>query len=66
MLRFALRRHEWHEVAGQMLRTLLAAPGSWSGRYPVGNTGGSNVNAFTAMDIPDDLRPLLPTSVTTS
>ena len=59
MLRFAVRTHKAHEVAGQVFRTLVAAPGSWSGRYPLGNTGGANVSAFAPMDIPHDLRPLL-------
>ena len=63
MLRFAVRSHKAHEVAGQVFRTLVAAPGSWSGKYPLGNTGGANVSAFAPMDIPNDLRPLLaPTS----
>jgi len=59
MLRFAVRARRPHEVAGQVFRTLVAAPGSWSGKYPLGNTGGADVSAFAAMDIPDDLRPLL-------
>jgi hypothetical protein len=58
MIRFALRRHDAHEIAGQAFRVLVAAPGSWSGRYPVGNTGGANVSAFEKMPIPDDLRAL--------
>ena len=59
MLRFAISTRKPHEVAGQVFRTLVAAPGSWSGRYPLGNTGGADVSAFAAMDIPNDLRPLL-------
>ncbi|HEX2783951.1 MAG TPA: DUF3703 domain-containing protein [Ilumatobacteraceae bacterium] len=63
MLRFALRSFRPHEVAGQLFRTLVAAPGSWSGRYPLGNTGGADVSAFAPMPIPHDLRPMLaPTS----
>jgi hypothetical protein len=62
MLRFALRAVRPHEVAGQVFRTIVAAPGSWSGRYPLGNTGGANVSAFAAMDIPSDLKPLLTTT----
>jgi Protein of unknown function (DUF3703) len=63
MLRFAVRRVKPHEVAGQVFRTLAAAPGSWSGRYPLGNTGGADVSAFAAMDIPHDLRGLLAPNV---
>ena len=59
MLRFAVRSSRPHEVAGQVFRTLVAAPGSWSGRYPLGNTGGADVSAFAPMDIPHDLQPLL-------
>jgi Protein of unknown function (DUF3703) len=59
MLRFAFRTFRPHEVAGQLFRTLVAAPGSWSGRYPLGNTGGANVSAFAPMDIPHDLQSLL-------
>jgi Protein of unknown function (DUF3703) len=59
MLRFAVRSFRPHEVAGQLFRTLVAAPGSWSGRYPLGNTGGANVSAFAPMDIPRDIQPLL-------
>ena len=55
----AWRRREVRELAGQTLRLLLAVPGSVSGRYPVGNTGGADVSAFRPMPIPDDLRPLL-------
>ena len=46
-------------MAGQLLRLILAVPGSVSGRYPVGNTGGADVSAFSPMAVPDDLRPLL-------
>ena len=67
MLRFAVRTQKAHEVAGQVFRTLVAAPGSWSGKYPIGNTGGADVSAFAPMDIPHDLRPLLaPTSTARS
>jgi hypothetical protein len=59
MLGFAVRRRDRHEVLGQMLRVLLAAPGTWSGRYPTGNTGGADVSALLIMDIPDDLRAIL-------
>jgi hypothetical protein len=60
MLGAALRRRDWHELAGQLFRVIVAAPGSMTGKYPVGNTGGANVSAFAPMPIPEDLRPLLP------
>ena len=59
MLGYALRRRDGRELAGQVFRMLVAAPGSWTGRYPAGNTGGSDVSAFRAMPIPDDLAALL-------
>jgi Protein of unknown function (DUF3703) len=59
MLRFAIRTLRPHEVVGQLLRTLVAAPGTWSGRYPHGNTGGADVSAFAPMTVPADLQRLL-------
>ena len=56
MLGHALRRRDRHEVLGQLLRLLVAAPGTWTGRYPVGNTGGANVSALLPTPMPDDLR----------
>jgi uncharacterized protein DUF3703 len=59
MLSYALRHRDRREVIGQMFRLTVAAPGSWTGRYPVGNTGGANVSAFTPMNIPEDFVSLL-------
>ena len=55
----ALRRRDRHELLGQLFRIIVAAPGSMTGKYPAGNTGGADVSAFAPMPIPDDLRPLL-------
>ncbi len=60
MFTAAIRRRDRHEMLGQLLRIVVAAPGSLTGKYPVGNTGGASVSAFEPMPIPDDLRPLLP------
>ena len=60
MFAVALRRRDRHELIGQLFRIIVAAPGSVTGKYPVGNTGGADVSAFAPMPIPDDLRPLLP------
>ena len=65
MLGAAVRRRDGREVAGQLLRLLLAVPGSLTGRYPVGNTGGADVSAFRPMPIPEDLRALLNTGAGT-
>jgi hypothetical protein len=59
MLGLACRRQELREVAGQLPRILLAAPGSWTGRAPRGNTGGADVGIFTLMEIPVDLQQIL-------
>ena len=56
MLAAGMRRHDRAEVLGQLLRIAVAAPGSWTGRYPIGNTGGADVSALRPMPIPDDLR----------
>lgn len=59
MLGHAVRGHDHHEVVGQLVRLLVAGPGSAVGRYPLGNTGGADVSAVTPMAIPTDLRALL-------
>jgi FtsP/CotA-like multicopper oxidase with cupredoxin domain len=59
MFASALRRRDLHEILGQAFRLIVAGPGSLTGRYPVGNTGGADVNAFRPMEIPDDLRVYL-------
>jgi len=59
MAAFAWRRSDLREILGQIPRLLLAAPGSWTGRAPAGNTGGSDVGIFTPMEIPLDLKSLL-------
>lgn len=47
------------EIVGQITRLLLAGPGSATGRYPIGNTGRTNVSAFEPMPIRPDLDQLL-------
>ncbi|NVN48974.1 DUF3703 domain-containing protein [Mycolicibacterium hippocampi] len=55
MLTLALRQHDRREAFGQVLRLIVAAPGSMTGRYPVGNTGRVDAGLMTAMPIPEDL-----------
>lgn len=55
----AARRRDRKELLGQAVRLLVAGPGSVTGRYPVGNTGGADVSALAPMPIPDDLREIL-------
>ena len=59
MLVAGWRRGDAREVWGQLVRVLVAAPGSWLGRAPLGNTGGADVGILTPMAIPEDLRRLL-------
>jgi hypothetical protein len=66
MLAAALRRRDRRELVGQLFRVVVAAPGSITGKYPVGNTGGADVSPFAPMPVPDDLRPLLPDTVEAS
>jgi hypothetical protein len=59
MLRLALHARDRHEIVGQIIRTLVAGPGSATGRYPLGNTGRSNVPATRPMPLSDELATLL-------
>lgn len=59
MLGLALRQRDRHEALGQVVRILLAAPGSALGRYPEGNTGRTAAGLMTPMTVPDDLAAIL-------
>ena len=59
MLGYGVRHRDRREIVGQLVRLVVAAPGTWTGRYPVGNTGGANVSALKPMPIPDDLQDVL-------
>lgn len=59
MFAYGCRRRDMGEVIGQVARLFVAAPGSWLGRAPLGNTGGANVGMFKPMPIPDDLQKVL-------
>ena len=59
MLAEGWRERDWLEVRGQVLRSLVAAPGSWTGRYPRGNTGRARVPATQPMPVRPDLEQLL-------
>ena len=61
MLRLAVHARDRREILGQVVRTLVAGPGSAVGRYPLGNTGRANVPATRPMPIPEDLAELLTT-----
>ena len=59
MLVLAVRQHDRREAFGQVLRLIVAAPGSMTGRYPVGNTGRVRAGLMTPMPVPDDLAAAL-------
>ena len=59
MLLLAARTGDVREALGQVLRLVVAAPGSLSGRYPAGNTGRARISMFAPMPVPDELAELL-------
>ncbi|MGY1644481.1 DUF3703 domain-containing protein [Geodermatophilus sp. SYSU D00703] len=59
MLAVALRRHDRREALGQVVRIVVAAPGSWTGRFPDGNTGRVSAGLMTPLPLPADLAPAL-------
>src|SRR3954452_12957227 len=59
MLGYGFRRRDRGEIVGQVIRVVVAAPGTWLGRYPIGNTGGADVSLTEPMTVPDDLRLIL-------
>ncbi len=65
MLAAGARRRDRREIVGQVVRLIVAGPGSLTGRYPVGNTGGADVSALTPMPIPADLAAVLSMAIAT-
>ncbi|MFJ6986537.1 MULTISPECIES: DUF3703 domain-containing protein [unclassified Streptomyces] len=61
MLALALRQRDRREALGQVIRIIIAAPGSALGRYPEGNSGRAHVPLTKPMPLPDDLATLLTT-----
>ena len=59
MLALAVRVRDRREIRGQIVRTLVAGPGSVLRRYPLGNTGRATVPAMLPMPVPADLAALL-------
>lgn len=59
MPNLALRQRDRREALGQLLRIVVAAPGSLSGRYPEGNTGRVALGLMTPMPVPPDLAAAL-------
>lgn len=59
MLDLAVRQRDRREALGQVLRIIVAAPGSALGRYPDGNTGRTQAGLMTPMPLSDDMAALL-------
>lgn len=62
MLGLGWRTRDRREVLGQVLRLVVAGPGSLTGRYPEGNTGRASVPATRPMPVAAELRALLEAS----
>ena len=59
MLLLALSQRDLRELLGQALRVAVAAVGSVTGRYPLGNTGRAAVPILEPMPVPADLAEVL-------
>ncbi len=59
MLRWGMKNHQWHEVAGQVLRIVGAATKTVFGFVPEGNTGGAAVSPFKPMPVAADLAEII-------
>jgi hypothetical protein len=59
MFALAVRQRDRREAFGQVIRIIVAAPGSALGRYPEGNTGRARVGLTQPMPLPNDLAALL-------
>lgn len=55
MLAVAVGRRDRREVIGQIVRLIVAGPGSLTGRYPAGNTGRTTMALTETADVPDDI-----------
>lgn len=59
MLALAIVQRDRREALGQVVRIIVAAPGSALGRYPEGNTGRTRVGLTQPMPMPADLAAVL-------
>ncbi|MFI7190031.1 DUF3703 domain-containing protein [Nocardia nova] len=55
MLTLAITQRDRREALGQLVRIILAAPGTLTGRFPDGNTGRTHAGLRTPMTVPTDL-----------
>ncbi|MEU8246466.1 DUF3703 domain-containing protein [Nonomuraea sp. NPDC048916] len=59
MFTLAVLQRDRREALGQVIRIIVAAPGSALGRYPEGNTGRARVGLTQPMPVPEDLATVL-------
>ncbi|MGY1436037.1 DUF3703 domain-containing protein [Streptomyces reniochalinae] len=59
MFRLAVRCRDRTEALGQVVRLVVAGPGSLMGRAPKGNTGRTGVGLHTVLPLPADLARIL-------
>lgn len=59
MLRQGLRERDRSEAIGQVVRLIVAGPGSLAGRYPTGNSGRATVPMMQPAPMPPDLAAVL-------
>lgn len=64
MLRQALRDRDAGEAVGQLIRTMVAGPGSLVGKYPSGNTGRTTMRLTEVAELPADVKAILSPPVT--
>lgn len=58
MLKVGLKRGDWTEIIGQIIRFFGSLFFTWLW-VPVGNTGGAHVPPFKSMPVPEEFKELL-------
>lgn len=59
MLKIGFLRKDIKEIIGQLVRIPLGIIGSFVGKVPTGNTGGSNISMFKKIEIPKELEDFI-------
>ncbi len=59
MLRHAMRQRDRHEAVGQVVRLIVAGPGSIVGKYPSGNTGRTTMRLTETAPLSPDIAAVL-------
>lgn len=60
MLMFGIKIKNKKEILGQLPRLLPGGVKSFVGKIPTGNTGGANVPPLRTMEIPEELKNMMP------